>query len=287
MEKIFLNGKYVYSGQALMHVEDRAVIYGDSVFDTLRSYNGRPFRLDRHLERLFDSCRTLRISPPMNKDEITEAITGLLNENGLGTGCDARIRITITGGTSSGPKGLDRPGPLNLFITAKPYEPPAEHYENGIGIIVSSYKKNSSSRLSGMKTGNILDLMIARQDAVSRGADDAVLLSTGGNISEATSSNIFMVKNGKLLTPDVGCALLPGVTREAVIELCRPLEIECEAIMAGSELLLSSDELFLTNSMVEILPVRSAGSKVFSPVPGPLTRRIMEAYRDLVIRETH
>lgn len=286
MEKIFLNGEFVYSGQALMHVEDRAVIYGDSVFDTLRAYNGKPFRLDRHLDRLFNSCQTLRMSPPISRDKITEAIMGLLIENGLGAGYDARIRITVTGGTSNGTKGLERPGPMNLFITAKPYDPPEEHYKNGIRIIVSSFNKNSSSRISGMKTGNILDLMIAKQDAISRGADDAVLLSTGGNVSEATSSNIFMVKDERLFTPDVGCALLPGVTREAVIELCGPLGIECKATMSGPDTLLSADELFLTNSMVEIVPVRGIGSKELSPVPGPLTRKIMEAYRNLVISET-
>lgn len=286
MEKVFLNGKFVSSGLALIHVEDRAVIYGDSVFDTLRAYKGKPFRLEKHLDRLFEGCRVLKIEPPLEKEEISEAIMRLLQENGLANNNDARIRITITGGPSSGPKGLQRTGPMNFFITAKPYEPTLKHHEEGIGVIISSFEKNSSSRISSMKTGSILDLMIAKHEAVSRGADDAILISTGGNISEATSSNVFMVKDGTLFTPDLGCALLPGVTREAVIELCKTLEIECKAVMAGSDMLLSCDELFLTNSMVEILPVNRIGSKTLSPIPGPVTGKIMDAYRELVASET-
>jgi len=285
-EKVFINGEMVPLSQALIPVDDRAVLFGDSVFETVRGYVGFPFRLWRHRERLAESCRMLRIEMPVSADAINTTIAELLEQNNLSRDEDARIRITITGGSAAGPKGLERIGAAGIFITARPYKPPSpEEYQRGVSLAVAGIKRNTSSPLSSIKSGNYLDSLFARQESLDRGNDDAVMVTTAGNLSEATSSNIFYVKDGVLFTPNVGCGFLPGVTRETVIELTREQGIECSLVTEGPENLLSADEAFLTNSMFELMPVRRAGSHEMPSCPGPLTASLHAAYRDLVARE--
>jgi len=284
-EKVFINGEMVPLSQALIPVDDRAVLFGDSAFETARGYGGFPFRLWRHVERLTESCRMLRIEKPIPAEEIDAAVAELLALNNLHDE-DARIRITVTGGSSAGPKGLERIGAAGIFMTARPYKPPSpEEYRRGVSLAVAGIKRNTSSPLSSTKSGNYLDSLFARQEALDRGEDDAVMVTTAGNLSEATSSNIFYVKDGVLFTPNVGCGFLPGVTRETVIELTREQGIECSLVTEGPENLLSADEAFLTNSMFELMPVRRAGSHDMPSCPGPLTASLHAAYRDLVSRE--
>jgi branched-chain amino acid aminotransferase len=285
-EKVFINGELVPLSRALISVDDTAVLFGDSAFETVRGYGGFPFRLWRHLERLAESCRALRLEAPLPADRIEAAVAKLLEENNLSGGEDARIRITVTGGAAAGPKGLQRAGGAGIFITARPYRPPSpQEFRKGVSLTVSGIKRNTSSPLSSMKSGNYLDSMFARQEALDRGDDDAVMVTTAGNLSEAASSNIFYAKDGVLFTPNMGCGFLPGVTREAVIELTHELEISCSLVTEGPQNLLSSDEAFLTNSMFELMPVRRAGSHEMPHCPGPLTERLYAAYSDLVARE--
>lgn len=286
-EKVFLNGDIVPLSRALVPIDDRAVLFGDSVFETVRAYGGCPFRLWRHIERLAESCRLTQLALPLSAKEITAAVAALLADNRLDREGDARIRITVTGGPSSGPGGLERPGPTGMFITARPYQPPGEvDYGRGITLAVSGLKRNSSSPLSSVKSGNYLDSMLARQDALDRGSDDAVMLTTAGNLSEATSSNIFLARDGELMTPNVGCGFLPGVTREAVIELCGRLSMPCKPIMEGLDTLMAAHEVFLTNSMFELMPACRVGTRVLPSCPGPITKRLTAAYRDLIASET-
>lgn len=285
-EIIYLNGKYVPAPDARLPVDDRGVLFGDGVFETVRAYRGTPFRLERHLDRMAGACRALRLELPFEKREVARAVRTLVAENRLGAG-DARIRITVTGGPSSGPKGLERGGSANLFILARPYEPyQVETYQRGVSLMVSDIRRNNSSPLSTIKSANYLTSLIARQEATDRGADEAVMLTSDGNLSEATSSNLFMVRNGDLLTPDTSCGILPGITREAVIEMCDGLGITCTQVTAGPEALLLADEVFLTNSMVEVLPVREVAGRPVRLCPGPVTETLSGAYRELVVRET-
>lgn len=286
-EKVYINGDLVPAEEASIPCDDRAVLFGDGIFETVRAYRGRPFRLERHLERLEDACRRLRLGLPRGWGEITDAVMSLLEENGLAEEGDAYVRITATGGPSTGPKMLERPGPTGLFITARPYEGYPEHlYREGVSLVISGIKRNSSSPLSSLKSSNYLDSLIARQEAIDQGADDAVMLTTAGNLAEATSSNLFMVREGNVLTPDIGCGFLPGVTREAVIELCGKLGVTCTPVMAGTDVLLSADEVFLTSSLMEVMPVgRIARRQVGKRCPGRVTARLAKAYRELVARE--
>lgn len=285
-EKVFLNGEIVRLSEAVLPIDDRAVLFGDSAFETMRAYDGSPFRLWRHLERLGESCRMLRLELPSSNMELTAAVALVLAENGLGSGVDSRVRITVTGGAPAGPKGLARSGEATLFVTARPYEPPTrEEYEEGAALAISGIKRNPSSPLSSMKSGNYLDSLFARQEALDRGDDDALMLTSSGNISEATSSNIFYVKDGELATPNAGLGFLPGVTREAVLEIAMRMKIPSRLVTEGPDNLLSADEVFLTNSMFELMPVRRIGTREIPSCPGQLTRRLHVAYRDLVQSE--
>ena len=287
-EVVFLNGELIPLSKAMISVDDRSVLYGDSAFETVRAYCGHPFRLWRHLRRLADSCRVLRLEPPMSVKEFTAAVAVLLRENNLDTGHDARVRITVTGGPSRGPGGLDRSQTPSVFITARHYEPPsADDYNRGITLIVSGIKRNSSSPLSGLKSGNYMDSMLARQEALDAGADDAVILTGNGTLSEATSSNLFIVKGTEVLTPGQGCAFLPGVTREAVIDICLKLGIPCREVSLGIETLMEADEVFLTNSMIELMPASRVATRDVPYCPGPVTLSLTKAYRELVTREIH
>jgi branched-subunit amino acid aminotransferase/4-amino-4-deoxychorismate lyase len=286
-EKVYINGDLVSAEEASIPFDDRAVLFGDGIFETVRAYRGRPFRLERHLDRLEDGCRVLRLQPPKPTEEIKNAVISLLEENGLSDEGDAYVRITATGGPSTGPKMLERSGPAGLFIIARPYEGYPEHlYCEGLSLVISGIKRNSSSPLSSLKSSNYLDSLIARQEAIDQGADDAVMLTTAGNLAEATSSNLFMVREGNVLTPDIGCGFLPGVTREAVIELCSKLGITCTPVMAGTDVLLSAEEVFLTGSLMEVMPVRRIARKqIGKKCPGRVTARLVKAYRELVARE--
>ncbi len=283
-----MNGEFLDLANARLPVDDRAILFGESVFETVRAYSGRPFRLERHLSRLADAVRLFRIDIPCSAEDIIGAVYLLLEQNGLdGAGRQARVRITVTGGQSEGVKGLNKKGPAGLFILARPYEPPSEEaYRNGVTLAVSGIKRNTSSHLSSVKSGNYMDSVFARQEALDRGDDDAVMLTTAGNLSEATSSNLFMVKGGEVLTPNLGCAFLPGVTREAVLELCAQAGTPCKPVMESLETLMGADEVFLTNSMFELMPVRRVGTRVVPSCPGPVTLTLHEAYRGLVAQET-
>jgi branched-chain amino acid aminotransferase len=286
-ELTYLDGKIVPASRAGIPVSDRAVLYGDSVFETVRAYNGRPFRLARHLERLEEGCRLTRMTLPIPPAEIERAVADLIKANGLDRGCDSYIRVTVTGGPSAGPKGLERPGPQGIFIIVHEYEPPSEEdYQRGIAIAISGIKRNASSPLSSLKTGNCMDGLFARQEARDRGLDDSVMLTTAGNIAEGTTWNIFMVKEGELLTPNMGCGFLPGITREAVIEVALAGGVPVREIMETHETLLSCEEAFATGSTAELTPVCRVGTHLITFCPGPLTQRMRAAYRDLVERET-
>jgi branched-chain amino acid aminotransferase len=286
-ELTFLNGEIVAASEALIPVSDRAVLYGDSVFETLRSYSGRPFRLHKHLERLFEGCRLMRLEPPMPAAEIEVAVAELLEANGLDAKIDAYVRITITGGPTAGPKGLRRPGEAGIFIIAHPYEaPPPQDHERGISVTISGIKRNASSPLSGIKSGNGMDGMFARQEAYDRGFDDAVMLTSAGNVAEGPSWNVFMVKDSELLTPNMGCGFLPGITREAIIEVSLEQGLPVKEIMEGTDALTSCEEAFATASTIEVMPISQFGTHLMTFCPGPVTRQVMQAYRELVRRET-
>lgn len=284
MGKIWLNGVVLDEEEARLPVMDRAVLYGDGIFETIRAYRGMPFRLDRHLKRLMQGCSALRLKVPAGKEDIARAIDLLYRENVVYG--DAYVRITVTGGIYDGSRTLTRATSPNLFIVVKPL-PSLQDYqhEKGVRVCISSFPKNSNSPLSRIKSANYLESLWARQEAADEGYDDALFLNEKGHLCEATTSNLFFSKDGILLTPLPACGILSGITREAVIELCEAMSIPCLEGHFVLEDLLQADEAFLTNSIVEILPVREVLGKPLSSCPGPLTTKLQRAYRELVEKE--
>jgi branched-chain amino acid aminotransferase len=283
--KVFLNGKVVEEKEALIPFMDRGVLFGDGLFETVRAYDGKPFRLDRHLQRLRRGCRELRISGLPGDHRIAEAIRELYRLN-VGEG-DAYIRITVTGGIHDGGRTLERSAAPNIMVVVQPYEGyPRRFYERGVRMIVSGTRRNEGSPLSRLKSNNYLDTIIAKQEAVDRGADDAVMLNGQGYLAEGTSSNIFMVIEGGVATPGVECGLLPGITRETVMELCARLDLPCREGRFLLDDLLGADEAFLSVSTGEIVPVATVeDSSIGEECPGPVTARLARAYRSLVREE--
>jgi len=283
--KVYLNGSIMDETEALIPAGDRGVLFGDGMFETMRAYNGKPFRMDRHLERLRAGCRDMRLSGVPTDMELGDAIGELYRLNVVSG--DAYVRITLTGGSFEGNRSLQRSNPPNVYIMVKPLEGyPQEWYERGMRVVVSSIRSNEGSPLSRIKSNNYLDNLMAKQEAKDRGTDDAVMLNSGGFLTEGTSSNLFLVRRGKVVTPGVECGLLPGVTREAVMELCEEYGLTCETAFLVLDDLLQADEAFFSVSTGEIVPIAEVeGSSIGFRCPGPITMRLSAAYRALVKKE--
>lgn len=283
--KMYLDGRMVEEEEALIPVLDRGVLFGDGLFETVRAYQGRPFRLDRHLARLREGCRVLRLSGLPGDEEVRMAVAELYREN-VGNG-DAYVRITVTGGDFDGSRNLTRSGPPHVCITVKPLEGyPPRFYQKGVRVIVSSVRRNAHTPLVRIKTSNYLEPLYARQEAADRGYDDALFLNTEGYLAEGSTSNIFLVRQGRVCTPCVECGILPGITREAVMEICAGEGIPSEEGFYVLDDLLTSDEAFLTMTTGEIIPIAEVdGNPLKGGCPGPVTSLLIRSYRRLVEEE--
>ena len=280
-EFVWLNGAIVPGGEARVSIVDRGFLYGDGLFETMRSYGGRIFRLDEHLDRLFGSAEAIRLRIPYSSAQLGEAIYRTIEVNELGDGC---VRLTVSRG--EGETRLDTPknGAPTMVIAAKdpiPYS--LEQYEVGFKATVATVRCNEFSPISRMKSLNFLNNIVARMEAKVRGADEAILLNTNSYLAEAAVSNVFLVKGRSLLTPSVDCGILPGITRNAILELASNLKLEViEGKFHLSELT-ESGEAFLTNSLMEVMGlVEVDGASIGDGKPGPITLELHRAYRELV-----
>jgi branched-chain amino acid aminotransferase len=281
--KIWFNGNVIEEDRPVLAATDRGVLFGDALFETFRTYGGTPFRLERHLARIEDSGVFFKMTLPCPAEAIRKAVRELLAANEM---TDAAVRITLTRGAVAGPLGLAESGRENVFMTLRSPGYPEELYHEGVRLIVSTVKRNSFSPLSRHKTANYLDALVARQEAQEAGAEEALMLDETGGVAECTTANIFAVRGGVVWTPPLEAPILPGVTRETVLEICRELgQSACEGRLELEELR-GADEAFITNSVMEVMPVRTlAGKPVGTGRPGPVYRRIREAYRRAVLEE--
>lgn len=283
--KVSLNGRIIDESEAVIPFMDRGVLFGDGLFETIRAYEGRPFRLDRHLNRLHEGCLILRISGLPEDIEIERTCQELYRLN-VGEG-DAYFRITLTGGSYDGSRTLTRSARPNILIVVTPYEGyPPEFYEKGLRMIIASIRRNEKSPLSNLKSNNYLGTIIAKQEARDRGVDDAIMLNGKGCLVEGTSSNLFLVREGIVCTPAISCGLLPGITREAVLELCNRLELPSSTESFTPDDLWAADEAFLSVSTGEIVPISEVEDNTIGAVcPGPITTRLAYSYKNLVKEE--
>jgi len=276
---VYLNGELVAAEQAALPALDRGLLYGYGLFETMRSYGGRVFRLAEHYRRLEAGAEMLAIPVPLTLAALEEAVEATLARNGLP---DAYVRLTVT----AGPGGDGGNASVILFAREVTEYPP-ELRERGMAAVVSAVRRNETSPLARVKSLNCLDNLLAREEARRSGAGEALLLNTRDFIAEGAASNVFLVRNGTLVTPGVEAGALPGITRQAVLELAGEEGIEVvETSLALSDLA-GAGEAFLTNSVMEVMPLVSVDGRPVGPgSPGPLTERLARRYRDLVARET-
>ena len=280
--RVHLNGSLVPESEATVPVFDRGFLFGDGVFESMRAVRGTIFRLGRHLARLERSASLAGLSPPAG---LGEAAAEVLRANRLD---DARLRLTLTRGPGRPGDYVHAPGPPTVVITAAPFAgiDPQLH-ERGVMVAIPERRQVPPEVLDPtIKSISRLSLVLARREAAARGAHEAILLDAAGNLPEGTASNLFLVLGGRLLTPRVPGEALPGITREAVIEVARAAGIEVEEAPLPAALLHDTEEAFLTNSSWEVLPVVSVvGRPVGTGRPGPVARDLLGRYRGLLLRE--
>lgn len=283
--KIFLDGKIVPVSEAKISVFDHGLLYGDGVFEGIRSYGGRVFRLDQHLRRLEDSARAIRLEIPMTRAEMATATYETLKTNGV---TDGYIRLVVTRGAGYlglSPKRTRNP---SVFIIADQIELyPKELYEQGMAIISSSVVRNHPNAVSPrIKSLNYLNNILAKIEALDAGVQEAVMYNHLGFVAECTGDNLFLIRNGGVQTPTLAAGMLEGITREAVIELIRKRNLPLREMDLTRHDLYVADECFLTGTAAEIIPVtRIDGRPIGKGTPGPLTRQLMADFHELVRQE--
>ncbi len=275
---IYLDGELLPEEQAKISVFDHGLLYGDGVFEGIRAYNGRVFRLEEHLERLYDGARALQLQIPLDKAQMTEAVLETLRANELR---DAYIRMVVTRGV--GDLGLD---PLKchsptVFIIADAIELyPEELYETGLALITCSTRRNDPAALdAGIKSLNYLNNILAKMETTQAGVPEGIMLSTDGHVAECTAVNIFLVKDGRLITPPLHIGNLGGVTRTVTMTLGQAQGIPVAEQLFRIKDVYCADECFLTGTAAELVPVVTVdGRTIGDGKPGPITKSLREAF---------
>ncbi|WP_367344281.1 branched-chain-amino-acid transaminase [Methanomethylovorans sp.] len=277
---IYCNGDYIQKSQATVSLFDHGFLYGDGVFEGIRAYNGRVFKLQEHLERLYDSAKAIALEVPMSKEEMTEAILETLRKNELR---DAYIRPLVTRGV--GDLGLDprkcpKPG---VFIIAQYWGAMYGNlYETGLTGVTVSVRRNAADALSpNIKSLNYLNNILAKIEANAKGGDEAIFFDSNGYLSEGSGDNIFIIKDGKVYTPPT-INNLKGITRATAIELLEEMNIPVSVENLGMFDLYTADEVFVTGTAAEAAPlVKIDGRLIGTGKPGPITWKVIKAFEEI------
>ncbi len=282
--QVYIDGKLYDKEDAKISVYDHGLLYGDGVFEGIRSYAGKVFRLKQHLDRLWNSAKAIWLEIPMTQEAMAKAIQDTLATNGI---LDGYIRLIVTRGV--GTLGLDPnrcSQPQVIVITDKITLYPDELYQKGLEIVTVSTQRNHPAALNArIKSLNYLNNILAKIEGLQAGCIEALMLNHKGEVAECTGDNIFLVRGGKLLTPPTDAGILEGITREAVMELARDAGIEVREIPLTKHDVFIADECFLTGTAAEVVPVVKVDSrKIGDGTPGPITRDLMERFRRLTRR---
>lgn len=279
---IWLDGKLVNKADATVSVYDKGVLYGDGVFEGIRLYHGVIFREKEHLSRLYDSARAIRLTIPYSPAELSAAMAETVKANNFK---DCYLRLVVTRGVADlglSPIPVQRPCTFIIADQIRLY--PKEMYENGMSIIVASTVRNHPNALSPkIKSLNYLNNIMAKWECIDAGVPEAVMLNHLGYVCECTGDNIFLVKNGKILTPPEESGILVGITRGAVIELAKQLGMAVDQSNLTRYDLYTADECFLTGTGAEIVPVTKIDQRAIGTGQvGPITRQLTDAFHRLV-----
>lgn len=280
--QIYINGTFYDKENAKISVYDHGLLYGDGVFEGMRSYSGKVFRLGEHMDRLYESARAICLEIPISKAEMESAVRQTLDLNQLR---DAYIRLVVTRGAGS--LGLDpnkTSDPQVIVIADHIALYPAEFYEKGLKIITASTIRNHPAALSPrIKSLNYLNNIMAKIEGLQAGCVEAVMLNHKGEVAECTGDNIFIIKRGVVLTPPKDAGILEGITRNAILDLANSLSIPAREETMTRYDLLTADECFLTGSAAEVIPVVSIdGRSIGSGTVGAITTRLIAEFKKLV-----
>jgi branched-chain amino acid aminotransferase len=282
---IYLNGKMVPDEEAVISVFDHGLLYGDGVFEGIRAYNGKVFRLVEHIRRLYESAHSIMLAIPLSQEEMIKSVVDTVNANNLR---DAYIRLVVTRGV--GDLGMDprKCKKAQVFIIAdKITLYPEELYEKGLEVITVATRRNIAEALEPkIKSLNYLNNIHAKIEANRAGVLEAIMLTNQGYICEGTGDNIFIYRHGELLTPPAYLGILEGITREAIIELAAREGIPLKEVPFTRHDLYISEECFLTGTAAEVIPVIEVDQRLIgSGKPGPITKKLIKLFRELTQSE--
>jgi len=283
--KIYIDGKFYSEANAKISVFDHGLLYGDGIFEGIRFYNGRVFRLEEHLLRLWDSARSICLEIPMTMGDMTEAVLETIRQNHLR---DGYIRLVVTRGVGNlglNPTQCKSPSVIIIAATIALYH--QDFYRKGLTIVTCATRRSNPAALNpAVKSLNYLNNVMARIEANLAGADEALMLNDAGNVAECTADNVFVVKHGQIFTPPVAAGALRGITRSVVFEIAAELGVKVRETDITRHDVFVADECFLTGTAAEIVPVVKAdGRSIGNGKPGPITARIIARFRQ-VTRET-
>ena len=279
---VSIDGRVGTPEEVTLKITDNGFVFGDSAYETLRTYGGRPFELDRHLARLRRSIAFLGFDVATTDDEIKARIDACLS---FARNDESYLRVIVSRGVGDMSYRFERIPEPTIAMYVKPLEPTnAALYTEGAAAVIVTIRRNPVEALNpAMKASNLLNNALATREAYAKGAFEAILLNTRGEVAEGAGSNVFLVKDGRLLTPQLSCGLLAGITRELVLELAPSVGVPHEERVLYPDDLRASDELFITSTLKDLAPVVSLdGAPVGSGTPGPITKKLLKAYRDRI-----
>lgn len=280
--KIFIDGQYFDENNAKVSVFDHGLLYGDGIFEGIRAYNGRVFKLKEHIDRLFYSAKAILLTIPMTHAEVCKAVVDTCRENGLREGY---IRLVVTrgvGGLGLNPNKCKRPSVIVIADKIQLY--PREYYENGLTIITVPTTRNLHSALNpAIKSLNYLNNILAKIEANNGGCEEAIMLNNEGYVAECTGDNIFLIRGNEMFTPPLSAGALYGITRGVVIDLARSSGLKVSEPNLTRYDVFNAEECFLTGTGAEVVPVVKVDGRVIGDgKPGPRTRELVKKYHELV-----
>lgn len=279
--QIYINGKLYDKADAKVSVYDHGLLYGDGVFEGIRVYEGKVFRLREHIDRLYESARAIKLEIPMSREQMIEAVVSTVQANAKRNGY---IRLVITRG--AGYLGLDprkTTDPQIIIIVDDISLYPPELYENGMDIVTVATIRNHPNAVNPrIKSLNYLNNILAKVEAIQSGCLEALMLNHKGEVAECTGDNVFLVKRGVLKTPSLEAGILEGITRNAVIDLARAANIPVQETALTRHDVYTADECFLTGTAAEVIPVvKVDGRPIGTGKPGPMTKQLRERFHQL------
>lgn len=278
---IYVDGEFLPESEAKVSVFDHGLLYGDGIFEGIRFYNGRVFRLEEHHDRLWDSARSICLEIPMSKEEMTEALLETIRRNGLRDGYIRQIVTRGVGNLGLNPVQCKKPTVIIIAATIALYS--EEVYRKGLTIVTCATRRSGPATLNpAVKSLNYLNNVMARIEANLAGADEALMLNDAGNVAECTADNVFIIKKGQIFTPPIAAGALRGITRSVVFEIADELGIKISETDITRHDIFVADECFLTGTAAEVIPVIKADGRVIgSGKPGEMSGRLIARFREI------